>query len=112
MRRVVGLAWFHFEPSRLVQDAFMNTHNPPITSLLGCNSNVMVGMNVRRVLYVTGYNVKSQQKEERVAYERVSQVLTNIFPLPGKQHNVTRRKYVEPATLTQPLSTYLTGNRY
>ena len=70
---------FRFEPRRAVQDAFMNTHNPSITSLLGCNSNVMVGMNGRLVLYVTGYNVKSQQKEERVAFEKVSDVLTKVF---------------------------------
>ena len=66
---------FRFQPKRAVEDVFMNTHNPTITSLLGCNSNVMVGMNGASVIYVTGYNVKSQQKEEREAYEKVSEVL-------------------------------------
>ena len=70
---------FRLQPHRAVEDAFMNTHNPTITTLLGCNNNVMVGMNGRLVLYVTGYNVKSQQKEERVAFEKVSELLIKIF---------------------------------
>ena len=57
----------------------MVTHNPSITTLLGCNNNVMVGMNGQLVLYVIGYNVKSQQKEERVAFEKVSELLVKIF---------------------------------
>ena len=67
---------FRLQPQRAVEDAYMNTHNPTITTLLGCNNNVMVRMNGRLVLYVTGYIVKSQEKEERVASEKVSE---NIF---------------------------------
>ena len=70
---------FQFQPKRLVEDAFINTHNPAITLLLGVNSNVMVGMNGRSVIYVTGYNAKSQQKEERSAFEQVSQILIKII---------------------------------
>ena len=70
---------FQFQPKRLVEDAFINTHNPSITSLLGINSNVLVGMNGRSVIYVTGYNAKSQQKEERSAFEQVSQILIKII---------------------------------
>jgi len=70
---------FRLQPHRAVEDAFVNIHNPTITTLLGCNNNVMVGMNGRLVLYVTGYNVKSQQKEERVAYEKVSELLVKLF---------------------------------
>ena len=70
---------FQFRPKRLVEDAFINTHNPTITSLLGINSNVLVGMNGRSVIYVTGYNAKSQQKEERSAFEQVSQILIKII---------------------------------
>jgi hypothetical protein len=51
---------FQFYPKRPIEDVFMNTHSPSITKLLGCNSNVMVGMNGGcAVFYVTGYNVKS-----------------------------------------------------
>jgi hypothetical protein len=39
----------------------------------------MVGMNGRAVFYVTGYNAKSQQKEERVAFEKVAEVLTKVM---------------------------------
>jgi hypothetical protein len=70
---------FCLQPERHVEDAFMNVHNKTITSLLGCNSNVMLGMNGRAVMYVTGYNTKSQQKEERAAFEKVSEVLIKIL---------------------------------
>ena len=70
---------FRFEAERKIEDAFMNTHNPDLTSLLGCNTNVMVGMNGSMVHYVTGYQAKSQQKEERVAFERVSAILLKVL---------------------------------
>jgi hypothetical protein len=70
---------FRLQPKRPVDSVYMNTHNPTLTSLLGCNNNVMLGMNGRLVLYVTGYNVKSQQKEERMAFEGVSKVLVKLL---------------------------------
>jgi hypothetical protein len=70
---------FRLQPYRPISAVYMNTHNPTLTSLLGCNNNVMVGMNGRLVLYVTGYNVKSQQKEERMAFEGVSKVLVKLL---------------------------------
>ena len=66
---------FQFQPHRPIEDAFTNTHNLIISNVLGCNSNVMVSMNGCCVLYVTGYNTKSQQKDERVAFEKVSKIL-------------------------------------
>ena len=69
---------FRIQPKRNFEDAFMNTHNPAITSLLGCNSNVLVGMNGRSVIYVTSYNAKSQQKEERLAYEKLCEAMIPI----------------------------------
>jgi hypothetical protein len=68
-----------FQPKRLIEDAFMNVHSPVITKLLMCNNNVQVGMNGRSVLYSTGYQVKSQQKEERHAFEKVSNVLCKVI---------------------------------
>ena len=70
---------FRFQPKRCIEDAFINTHSPEITSSLGCNSNVLVGMNGRSVIYVTGYNAKSQQKEERIAFEKVSEILIKVL---------------------------------
>jgi hypothetical protein len=70
---------FRFQPKRNIEDAFVNTHNPIITSLLGCNNNVLVGMNGRAVFYVTSYNVKSQQKEETDAYQKVTDILIKIM---------------------------------
>jgi hypothetical protein len=70
---------FRFYPRRAIADAYMNCHNPLLTRLLGCNTNVLVGMNGVSVLYVTGYNVKSNQKEERVVYERISQTVVKVL---------------------------------
>ena len=68
-----------FQPKRLIEDAFVNVHNPVITKLLMCNNNVQVGINGRSVLYSTGYQAKSQQKEERHAFEKVSNVLCKVI---------------------------------
>jgi hypothetical protein len=68
-----------FQPKRNVEDVFMNIHNPTINKLLICNNNVQLGMNGRSILYSTGYQVKSQQKEERYAFEKVSEVLCKVI---------------------------------
>jgi hypothetical protein len=52
-------------------------------------SNVQVGMNGRGVLYSTGYQVKSQQKEERHAFEKVSNVLCKVI-----RKQVSLKKYL------------------
>jgi hypothetical protein len=70
---------FRFEPKRFTEDAFMNVHNPTVTQLVGCNNNVMVGMNGRCVFYCTCYNCKKTQKEERQSFERVSDVLIKVL---------------------------------
>ena len=66
---------FRIYPNRKAEDSFMNTHNPTLTQVLGCNTNVMVAMNGCSVFYVTGYNAKSNQKEEKAAFEVISQVV-------------------------------------
>ena len=68
-----------FQPKRLIEDVFMNIHNSVITKLLLCNNNIQIGMNGRSILYCTGYQVKSQQKEERHAFEKVSKVLCKVM---------------------------------
>jgi hypothetical protein len=68
-----------FQPKRFIEDVFMNTHNPLITQLLLCNNNVQIGMNGRSIFYCTGYQAKSQQKEERQAFEQVSKVLCKVI---------------------------------
>ena len=70
---------FRFYPRRNIEDVFMNTHNPDITALLGCNNNVLFGMNGCAVFYVTGYNCKSQQKEERAVFNKVSEVVVRLL---------------------------------
>jgi hypothetical protein len=68
-----------FQPKRLIEDVFMNIHNPVISKLLMCNNNVQIGMNGRSVLYSTGYQVKSQQKEERNAFEKYRMYYAKSF---------------------------------
>ena len=70
---------FRFEPKRFIEDAFMNVHSPTVTELVGCNNNVMVGMNGRCVFYCTCCNCKKTQKEERQSFERVSDVLIKVL---------------------------------
>ena len=70
---------FSLQPYRPTSAVYMNTHNPTLTALLGCNNNVLFGMNGRSVFYVTGYNTKSQQKEEWMAFEGVSRVLVKLL---------------------------------
>ena len=76
-RKKIGI--FRFYPKRNLEDAFMNVHNKWITIMLGCNNNVSAGLNGSSVFYCTGYNTKSQQKEEREAFERISQVIVKIL---------------------------------
>jgi hypothetical protein len=50
----VGKRWmFRLQPNRPISAVYMNTQYPNLTCLLGCNNNVMSGMNGRLVLYVT-----------------------------------------------------------
>ena len=70
---------FCFRPQRLEEDAFMNVHNTLLTCLLGCNTNVMAGMNGKSVFYVTSYNAKPNQKEENMAYERLANIMIKIL---------------------------------
>ena len=66
---------FRVYPQRNTEDVFMNSHNPILTQVLCCNTNVMVAMNGCSVYYVTGYNAKSTQKEEKAAFEVISEVV-------------------------------------
>jgi hypothetical protein len=83
-----------FQPKRPIEDVFTNVHNPVLTKLLLCNNNVQLGMNGRSILYCTGYQAKSQQKEERHAYEQVSKVLCNVIRKQvSTAHEEGSRKY-------------------
>ena len=70
---------FRFQPRRPIDSVFMNTHNPDLTKLFGSNNNVLCGMNGRSVMYVTGYQVKSQQKDEARAFEAVSRIFVALL---------------------------------
>lgn len=79
---------FKICPERAAEDAFMNSHNPALTKILGCNTNVMVAMNGSSVFYVTGYNAKSTQKEEKAAFEIISSVMVKHLEKQVRNHYV------------------------
>ena len=66
-----------FEPihMRNLEDSYTNIHNPILTALFLCNNNVICSITGASVMYVTGYNHKPNQKEERLAFENVARVL-------------------------------------
>ena len=70
---------FRLYPKRKLEDAFMNVHNKSITTMLGFNNNVLAGLSGSSVFYTTGYNAKSQQKEEREAFENISRVIVTLL---------------------------------
>jgi hypothetical protein len=57
----------------------VNIHSPALTKAFANNTNVLVAMNGPVVFYVTGYQAKSQQKEEQAAYSKVSAVLCKLM---------------------------------
>ena len=70
---------FRFSPKRNIEDVFMNVHSPVLTKAFASNTNVLAGMNGPVVFYVTGYQAKQQQKEERSAFTKVSETLCKII---------------------------------
>jgi hypothetical protein len=66
---------FRIYPQRANEDAFTNTHNRELTLALMCNTNVMCGLTGAAVYYVTGYNAKKNQKEEKEAYEKIQAIV-------------------------------------
>jgi hypothetical protein len=75
---------FRFYPKRNIEDVFMNVHSPVLTKCFANNTNVLAAMNGPVVFYVTGYQAKKQQKEERQAYTKVSET---IFKMMQKTNN-------------------------
>jgi hypothetical protein len=66
---------FRVEQKRSIADAFVNTHNPMTTKILGCNNNVACALSGRSVIYATAYTGKNTQKDDRYAYERVCEAM-------------------------------------
>jgi hypothetical protein len=70
---------FRFYPERATEDAFVNTHNPFLTKLSPWNTNVLTSITGRAVFYVTCYNIKAQQKEEKVMYESIAREIVSYM---------------------------------
>jgi len=76
---------FRFEAKRMIEDAFVNTHNPTITTLMACSNNIMVGMNGRSAFCVACCNNKKNQEEEGAAFQAVSNVLIDVIDKQASQ---------------------------
>ena len=76
---------FRLYPERTIADIFMNSHSPVLTQLFLTNTNIMFGMNGQSVFYVTGYNIKAQQKEENFAFENVSNTIMKTLQKQEKE---------------------------
>jgi hypothetical protein len=70
---------FRFYPERGTEDAFVNTHNPFLTKVAPWNTNVLTSITGRAVFYVTCYNIKAQQKEEKVMYESIAREIVSYM---------------------------------
>ena len=68
---------------------YTNTHNPVLTQLFLCNNNVMSAITGAAVIYVTSYNSKNTQKEERIAYEKLAQCLIKTMAEQVRKSPVT-----------------------
>ena len=75
---ITGKKIFRVVPSRELHDIYTNEHNPTLTKLFLCNNNIMTAMTGAAVFYVTHYNNKCNQKDEREAFEHVGKVLKRI----------------------------------
>jgi hypothetical protein len=60
---------FSLVTTRSVPDVFLNTHNKTVSSLLGYNNNVASGGR-DMIYYVTLYNTKTNQKEEKFPFHK------------------------------------------
>ena len=94
---------FRYMPRRNIEDAFMNTHNRDITERCPCNTNILCAITGPAVFYVTCYNVKKQQKDERVAWENVARVLVNRLEI---------QQEAQAANQESDVSVYKSGFRH
>ena len=70
---------FEVQLKRNIQDAYTNVHNRLLTMMFLCNNNVLAAMTGAAILYVTSYSSKKTQKEERMAFEKLANVLLQVI---------------------------------
>ena len=70
---------FEVNHERPIPDAYTNTHNSILTLLFLCNTNVILAMTGAAIFYVTCYQHKKTQKEERIAYEKMARILLKVL---------------------------------
>ena len=61
-------------PKRPLGCQYLNTHNVPISTIFGCNSNVIIG-DPSNTFYLTLYSSKSTQTEDSEKKERIMKKL-------------------------------------
>ena len=78
---------FKYVHARRIEDSFMNNHQPLLTKVFQCNTNVLQGLSGKTVFYVTNYASKNQQTEETEAFKMVSQRI--IKTIENQQNQVS-----------------------
>ena len=62
-------------PKRQMGCQYVNVHNPTLSKIFNCNTNVQVG-DPFHMYYITLYNLKSTQEEDSERSKRVAQTIT------------------------------------
>lgn len=63
---------FVYEPKRSHADSFMNVHNSKASTIFGCNTNVIAGVDGGSIMYVTCYISKNTQKEDNAHFTKAA----------------------------------------
>lgn len=66
---------FSVERLREMESCFMNTHNAITTLIFGCNNNVTSGVMGKGVIYMTCYNAKATQDDDKESFNQVGKAL-------------------------------------
>ena len=63
---------FVLELKREIIDSFVNMHNEVASAVMGCNTNVVPGVDGGSIIYCTLYVSKNEQKETKDNYVRTA----------------------------------------
>ena len=71
---------FVLELKREIIDCFVNMHNEVASAVMGCNTNVVPGVDGGSIIYCTLYVSKNEQKEPRIIMqEQQKRFFKNLF---------------------------------
>jgi hypothetical protein len=70
---------FQVIPKRAHCDAYVNAHHSWTSIVLGCNTNIQIGLGGKHIMYCTLYTGKSTEKEDSERYLRVAKSLVPLI---------------------------------